>query len=89
MSLTKTEKDSVINEYKQAEGDTGSTEVQVALLTTRINGLTEHLRSHKHDESTRRGLLRMVGRRRALLRYLNSKDNARYRTTIGKLGLRR
>ncbi len=89
MSLSKTEKDSVINEYKQAEGDTGSTEVQVALLTTRINGLTEHLRSHKHDESTRRGLLRMVGRRRALLRYLNSKDNARYRTTIGKLGLRR
>ena len=88
MSLSKTEKDSVINEYKQAEGDTGSTEVQVALLTTRINGLTEHLRSHKHDESTRRGLLRMVGRRRALLRYLNSKDNARYRTTIGKLGLR-
>ena len=89
MSLSKTEKDSVINEYKQAEGDSGSTEVQVALLTTRINGLTEHLRSHKHDESTRRGLLRMVGRRRALLRYLNSKDNARYRTTIGKLGLRR
>ena len=89
MSLSKTEKDSVINEYKQAEGDTGSSEVQVALLTTRINGLTEHLRSHKHDESTRRGLLRMVGRRRALLRYLNSKDNARYRTTIGKLGLRR
>ena len=89
MSLSKTEKDSVINEYKQAEGDTGSTEVQVALLTTRINGLTEHLRSHKHDESTRRGLLRMVGRRRALLRYLNSKDNARDRTTIGKLGLRR
>ena len=89
MSLSKTEKDSVIKEYKQAEGDTGSTEVQVALLTTRINGLTEHLRSHKHDESTRRGLLRMVGRRRALLRYLNSKDNARYRTTIGKLGLRR
>ena len=88
MSLSKIEKDSVINEYKQAEGDTGSTEVQVALLTTRINGLTEHLRSHKHDESTRRGLLRMVGRRRALLRYLNSKDNARYRTTIGKLGLR-
>ena len=89
MSLSKTEKDSVINEYKQAEGDTGSTEVQVALLTTRINGLTEHLRSHKHDESSRRGLLRMVGRRRALLRYLNSKDTARYRTTIGKLGLRR
>ena len=89
MSLSKTEKDSVINEYKQAEGDTGSTEVQVALLTTRINGLTEHLRSHKHEETPRRGLLRMVGRRRALLRYLNSKDNARYRTTIGKLGLRR
>ena len=88
MSLSKIEKDPVINEYKRAEGDTGSTEVQVALLTTRINGLTGHLRSHKHDESTRRGLLKMVGRRRSLLRYLNSKDSARYRTTIGKLGLR-
>lgn len=88
MSLSKIEKDPVINEYKRAEGDTGSTEIQVALLTTRINGLTEHLRSHKHDESTRRGLLKMVGRRRSLLKYLSGKDIARYRTTIGKLGLR-
>ena len=89
MGLSKTEKEPIIEEYQAREGDTGSTEVQVALLTTRINGLTEHLRVHKHDEATRRGLLRLVGRRRRLLQYLNREDTGRYRTLIGKLGLRR
>ena len=89
MGLSKTEKEPIIKEYQGSDGDTGSTEVQVALLTTRINGLTDHLRTHKHDESTRRGLLRLVGRRRRLLQYLNREDVGRYRTLIGKLGLRR
>ena len=89
LGLSTTEKDPVIQEYQVSSDDTGSTEVQVALLTTRINGLTEHLRIHKHDESTRRGLLRLVGRRRRLLQYLSREDVGRYRTLIGKLGLRR
>ncbi len=89
LGLSKTEKEPIITEYQGSDGDTGSTEVQVALLTTRINGLTDHLRTHKHDESTRRGLLRLVGRRRRLLQYLNREDVGRYRTLIGKLGLRR
>ena len=82
------EKQAIITEYKTNENDTGSTEVQVALLTSRINRLTQHLRENKHDESTRRGLLKMVGRRRRLLRYLSNEDVARYTTLISRLGLR-
>ncbi len=89
LGLSKAEKEPIIKEYQAGDDDTGSTEVQVALLTTRINGLTEHLRTHKHDESTRRGLLRLVGRRRRLLQYLTREDVGRYRTLIGRLGLRR
>lgn len=87
--LDKAEKQAVMKEYGTHEGDTGSTELQVAVLTTRILQLTDHLRVHKHDESTRRGLLKMVGRRRRLLRYLNREDVGRYRTLIARLGLRR
>ena len=82
------EKQAIVAEYRTHENDTGSTEIQVALLTTRINRLTQHLRENKHDESTRRGLLKMVGRRRRLLRYLNGEDVSRYRSLISKLGLR-
>ncbi len=82
------EKQAIITEYKTSDEDTGSTEVQVALLSARINRLTQHLRENKHDESTRRGLLKMVGRRRRLLRYLNREDVSRYRTLISRLGLR-
>ena len=82
------EKQAIITEYKTNENDTGSTEVQVALLTARINRLTQHLRENKHDESTRRGLLKMVGRRRRLLRYLSSESVTRYTTLISRLGLR-
>ena len=83
------EKQAIISEYQTHEKDSGSTEVQVAVLTARITSLTQHLRVHKHDEATRRGLLSMVGRRRRLLRYLNGEDVGRYRTLISKLGLRR
>jgi small subunit ribosomal protein S15 len=89
MGLERAAKDSIVNEYQAHQGDTGSTEVQVALLTARIIELTEHLRAHKHDESTRRGLLKMVGQRRRLLQYLNGEDVTRYRSLIAKLGLRR
>lgn len=87
--MDKAEKQAVMKEYGTHEGDTGSTELQVAVLTTRILELTDHLRVHKHDESTRRGLLKMVGRRRRLLRYLNREDVGRYRVIIARLGLRR
>ena len=87
--MDKAEKQAVMDEYKTHDGDTGSSELQVAVLTTRILQLTDHLRVHKHDESTRRGLLKMVGRRRRLLRYLNREDVGRYRALIAKLGLRR
>ena len=87
--MDKAEKQAVMDEYKTHDGDTGSSELQVAVLTTRIVQLTDHLRVHKHDESTRRGLLKMVGRRRRLLRYLNREDVYRYRAIIAKLGLRR
>ena len=87
--MDKADKQAVIAEYRTHEKDTGSTESQVAVLTTRITELTQHLREHKHDESTRRGLLKLVGRRRRLLRYLNSQDVSRYRALIAKLGLRR
>ncbi len=87
--LDKAQKQAVIAEYRTHDEDTGSTETQVAVLTARIIELTQHLRENKHDESTRRGLLMMVGRRRRLLRYLNVQDVARYRTLISRLGLRR
>jgi len=82
-------KDKVIGEYKTHENDTGSPEVQVAMLTFRINHLTEHLKEHKHDHHSRRGLLKMVGHRRNLLGYLKKKNIGRYRTLIAKLGLRK
>jgi len=82
-------KDTIIREYASHEGDTGSPEVQVAVLTSRIRRLTEHLREHKHDFHSRRGLLKMVGKRRRLLTYLRKKDVERYRSLIGRLGLRR
>jgi small subunit ribosomal protein S15 len=79
----------IIAEYGQHDSDTGSPEVQVALLTERINHLTDHLRDHKHDHHSRRGLLMMVGKRRRLLNYLNRQDVERYRSLIARLGLRR
>lgn len=89
MPLAKEKKQSVIDEYRLHEGDTGSPEVQVALLTTRINELTEHLKVHKKDHHSRRGLYKMIGQRRRLLNYLRSNDVERYRTVIDRLGLRR
>lgn len=82
-------KDELIREYATLEGDTGSPEVQVALLTARINHLTEHLRTHSKDHHSRRGLLQLVGRRRRLLGYLQRTDIERYRSLIARLGLRR
>ena len=87
--MDKTEKQAVMAEYANSENDTDSPEVQVAVLTSRISHLTGHLREHKHDESTRLGLLKLVGRRRRLLRFLNGEDVGRYRTLIARLGLRR
>ena len=82
-------KQEIIREHATGEGDTGSPEVQVAVLTQRIRHLTEHLRTHKHDYHSRRGLLQMVGKRRRLLKYLQKKDVERYRSLIARLGLRR
>ena len=82
-------KDAIIREHAAHDGDTGSPEVQVAVLTARISHLTEHMRTHKHDFHSRRGLLKMVGRRRRLLKYLQKKDVERYRALISRLGLRR
>ena len=87
--MDKPEKQAVISRFQRHENDTGSTEIQVAVLTASIGHLTQHLRVHNHDESTRHGLLTMVGRRRRLLRYLNREDVGRYRALIAKLGLRR
>ena len=87
--IRKEVKDEVIAKYATHEGDTGSPEVQVAILTYRINELTEHLRTHIHDDHSRRGLLKMVGKRRKLLAYLQAKDIERYRELIKKLGLRK
>ena len=87
--LLKEEKDAIIKEYARSEGDTGSPEVQIALLTRRINDLTEHLRINKKDHHSRRGLLKMVGKRRNLLNYLTKTDIERYRTIIAKLGIRK
>ncbi len=89
MAFTVEEKQAVIEQYKLHENDTGSPEVQVALLTRRINNLTEHLKIHKKDFHSRRGLLKMVGHRRALLNYLRERNFERYRALIEKLGLRR
>ena len=87
--MTQAEKQAIIKEYATHEGDTGSPEVQVAVLTTRINELTEHLKVHKKDHHSRRGLLKMVGQRRGLLSYLKSIDIERYRSLIERLGLRK
>ena len=89
MTLTVDQKREVIQQFGKSETDTGSPEVQIALLTRRINHLTEHLREHKHDHHSRRGLLMLVGQRRRLLNYLNRKDLDRYRSLIQELGLRR
>ena len=89
MSIDTAAKAKTISEHARSEGDTGSPEVQVALLTQRINHLTEHLKEHKHDHHSRRGLLLLVGQRRRLLNYLAKKDIQRYRALIEKLGLRR
>jgi len=88
MALEKEVKTDIIDEYKVHDNDTGSPEVQVAILTKRINDLTEHLKVNKKDHHSRRGLLKMVGRRRRLLNYLKNKDIERYRSLISKLGLR-
>ena len=89
MTVTKDEKTQIIAEHARSAGDTGSTEVQVAVLTKRIADLTDHLKTHKSDHASRRGLLQMVGRRRRLLEYLKREDIERYRELIAKLGLRR
>jgi len=87
--LTKEGKTAVVQQYATASGDSGSPEVQIALLTTRINDLTEHLKTHPKDHSSRRGLLKMVGTRTSLLKYVAKKDANRYREIISRLGLRK
>ena len=89
MSITAERKTALIKEHAQKSGDTGSPEVQVAILTERINNLTEHFKSHVKDNHSRRGLLKMVSQRRSLLDYLKGKDEARYRSLIERLGIRR
>ncbi|OPZ51630.1 MAG: 30S ribosomal protein S15 [Firmicutes bacterium ADurb.BinA052] len=89
MSLSIEEKRAIIEKYRVHDSDTGSPEVQVAILTERINYLTEHLKTHKKDHHSRRGLLKMVGRRRALLDYLKDADIERYRAIVDRLGLRK
>ena len=89
MAITQERKNELINEYKTHESDTGSAEVQIAVLTESINNLNGHLRTHKKDHHSRRGLLKMVGKRRNLLTFLRNKDVQRYRVLINKLGLRR
>ena len=89
MALDSATKQSIMTEYATVESDTGSPEVQVAMLTRRISDLTAHLREHKHDHHTRRGLLLLVGRRKRLLKYLEKTDINRYRALIARLGLRR
>lgn len=88
-TMLKEEKQQIIKEYAVHEGDTGSPEVQIAVLTRRINELTEHLKNNSHDHHSRRGLLKMVGHRRNLLAYLQKKDIERYRAIVAKLGLRK
>ncbi len=89
MALNSEKKEKIIKKYALHEGDTGSPEVQIALMTNRINHLNEHLKTHKKDFHSRRGLLKMVGKRRNLLNYLKKKDIAKYRQLIEKLGLRK
>jgi small subunit ribosomal protein S15 len=89
VSLNKDEKQALISAYHVHPSDTGSPEVQIALLTTRINQLIEHLKSHKHDDDSRRGLLQLVGQRRRHLAYLSRKDTARYKDVLERLGLRK
>jgi len=87
--IAKEKKKQVIEDYKTGDGDTGSPEVQIAILTSRINELTEHLKVHKKDHSSRRGLLKMVGSRSSLLKYIRQKDLKRYQEVISRLGLRK
>jgi small subunit ribosomal protein S15 len=89
MTLTKSERTKLIEDHRRSNQDTGSPEVQVAILSRRIDELTEHLRTHTTDHHSRRGLLQMVGKRRRLLEYLRREDVERYRSVIGRLGLRR
>jgi small subunit ribosomal protein S15 len=89
MTLTAEEKQEIVTRFGSSETDTGKTEVQIALLTRRINHLTEHLREHKHDHHSRRGLLMLVGRRRRFLNYLQKKDLEGYRSLVRELGLRK
>ena len=89
MAITKERKTGIIDQFRRKEADTGSPEVQVALLTARINELTEHMRTHKKDHASRRGLLKMVSKRSGLLTYLRTKDRNRYLSVIGRLGLRK
>ena len=89
MAISKEKKNEIIAQYARHEGDTGSPEVQIAILTARINGLNEHFAVHKKDHHSRRGLLKMVGQRRGLLNYLKKKDIMRYRELIQRLGLRK
>ncbi len=89
MPIAKTDKNTIIRDYARHENDTGSPEVQIALLTTRISQLTEHLKIHRHDEHSRRGLLKLVGQRRRHLRYLSQTNPDAYRELIQRLGLRR
>jgi small subunit ribosomal protein S15 len=89
MTLTKEAKTAIIQEHARSQGDTGSAEVQIAVLTKRISDLTDHLKMHKQDHHSRRGLLMLVGRRRRLLEYLKGEDIQRYRDIVAKLGLRR
>ena len=89
MSITAEQKTRIVTDFKIHEKDTGSPEIQIALLTRRITELTDHLRTHKKDHSSRRGLLKMVGKRNSLLKYLTREDRTRYQQIIGKLGLRK
>ncbi len=89
MALTKDEKQAIVKKYARSEGDTGSAEVQVAILTQEINDLTAHLKTHPHDFHSRRGLLKKVGHRRSMLNYLKNKDVTRYREIVKSLGLRK
>jgi small subunit ribosomal protein S15 len=89
MTITKDRKTQIIDQYRREPNDTGSPEVQIALLTARINELTEHMRTHKKDHASRRGLLKMVSKRSGLLAYLRNNDRGRYQAVIGRLGLRK
>lgn len=89
MALTAADKQQIIGDYRSGDSDTGSAEVQIALLTERIKYLTEHLKVHKKDHSSRRGLLKLVGQRKKLLRFVRNRSEDRYKTLIGRLGIRR